>query len=372
MKDCMVEELKNAMKRNNVNLYVRQMNSPKENYIFPKMCELLHQSGEFEIFNNKMQFIGSSGNPMNFDELTKWLIIRAQKTSAEQAIDELIKYSENGSFEVRNILWLDGVYLEKEYKLADNIYLCPENSFMNEQFNKMLNGIEISKVPTIIPSAYLYEKVNHPKIHRFEDEEPKFIRFNYDKLEPVMLLMHLLRNDGVEAQAIASSYIVDESVPHRAGFSYVYLKYQPLFRNRQFIELEINNLMLLHDLYNKLDGTLMIRVKFILKLLLAFENETEYVQKAIHLRVLLESLYLDPDENDKSDNLVNRIVGLHGDNVVAANKLRRIVKDVYHDSSKAIHSGQISENGIKRCERNFSLMRNLIKTDIYVLIKNEV
>lgn len=368
MKNSMVEELQILIEENKEHLYINKSRHINEEFIYPKMSDMLHKSRLFDAFNNKMQFIGSSGNPMDYDELTKWLIIRGKKTSPMQAIDELYNYIENDNFEVNNILWLDGVYLEKEYQIGENVFLCPENSLMNEQLSKMITGVEISKIPTIQPSAYLYERIEHPRIHRSENEEPEFFRINYDNLEPVMLLMHLIRRDGVEVQAIASSFIVDESVPHGSGFSYRYLKYQPLFRNRQIIQLEINHLTKLHDLYKELDNNLKIRVKFILKLLMIFENETELVEKAMHLRVLLESLYLNESDSDKADKLVENIVKIHGDKVIKSNKLRRIVKDVYHDCSKAIHSGQLSENGIKRCYKHFPIIRDIIKNDVIRLI----
>lgn len=371
MINSIIEELQILMDENKEDLYVRKIKNINEGYLYPKMCDMLHKCDKFESFNNKLQYIGSSGNLMDFDELTKWLIIRGQKTSSKQVVDDLYSYIENELFGVTNILWLDGAYLEKEYQIGENIFLRPENSLMNEQLSKLITGVEISKVPIIQPSAYLYERINHSKIHKNEDEEPEFFRINCNNLEPVMLLMHLIRKDGVEVQAIATSFIVDESVPNRSGFSYRCLKYQPLFRNRQIINLEINQLKNLYESYKKLDGNLKIKVKFILKLLMTFENETDLVEKAMHLRVLLEALYLSENDNNKSDKLSENIVKEHGDKLIKSNKLRRIVKDVYHDCSRAIHSGRISDNGIKRCYTNFPLIRNLVKIDVVKLMTNE-
>ncbi len=163
-----------------------------------KLIAYLEDNPEYEKFNNRMQYLGSSGSNTTLQSLADWLVERANDIGTSQAIKELNIYNSSSEVTVYGIMLLSGVYIEDEYTFCNNVRLVNEWGIPNKNitvdiYHNFMNSI--LPLP-IIKSVFLLpftQKVHHIKKNEL-DNGNYFTSMPIEKIEETKLCLILARN----------------------------------------------------------------------------------------------------------------------------------------------------------------------------------
>lgn len=347
----------------------------KPNMFLKRIVDVLSNNEEFKDFDNSLQCFGNMGTRFSYEEVAVWLLQRASKTNYEQAVDELLEYVESDHFPIYKVMWLTGLFANEAIEITDGIWLVGIWNFPVEHIREMFSPSNSALFLGLHPEAVLIKIIDHPKKHIKNNEQMELETeiVDFQVYEDLRLCMTLIKKDLFGVQAIGTSLIPPEFIPNRSGISYSGHDYRNVRMGQNVIELEIQTL---RDIYYKF-SSLTEEKKSKLRIVLSRMNEYALlenpVDKAISIRILLESLFLDDsDRGELGFQLALRISRKYGKTTEERENIFKDIKKVYSISSSAVHNGYLKDKDSKQSRELFKSTIVYIRLMVSALLNDEV
>lgn len=326
---------------------------------------------ELNLFNERMQYIGTSARRITIKDLCDWLILRAKDTTPQEAYSNLSDYIENDSFVAYAIMILSGLYVDDNFSLGDEIEIIKPTTLNNKHLQLSLFKNEQNILPLLRVDSILRIPVKHKKLHLKDGGSDSYTTVTietYKKLNDIRLLFSLLSNSR-GPQSIGYSLIVDDSIPNLlGGYSWSINSYRNPIMCPPLIEMEANNIKSLYYDFSNLDHSVQTHLRIALKYLNSYFCSNDIIQKSIDLRVCMESIFLDGIDQELGFRLRLRAAFLETD-IDKRSNISTLFKKAYAITSRAVHNGQLSDKKKKEANTIFPDAVKIIKNTILLIMK---
>ena len=325
-----------------------------------------------KIFDEHLQFIGTSGSRIVMSSLARWLVNRSINVGVEQALYELYNYAESKKFEAYKIMLLNNLHVAEKFDLGDGVEIIPieqiPDSFLLKELqdrNYML-GLPVPRIQCLLIKKITLDKFHTPSAGSNERNSNDSIKF--DEIEVVRLLLSLSNDKPKGIQAIASGIIVSDDVPRCIGNSWSLKSSIHSFFLSSMVKTEAIRIQNAHEQFLSFSKNDKDKFVVILRHLNAAASYTDNIEKAIHLRVALEALFLSDNEMaELSYRLALRAAIFCTDDHEERKRIQKLIKDVYKLCSSAVHNGNFSSKQMKELNKLNEAMELLVKTILKIL-----
>lgn len=316
--------------------------------------ELIKKIKEYDIFENHMQFLGGNGFSLTYYKLLDWMLDRARIVGAKETILDVDNYISNPNFNVNLIELVCNSSSENSYKFSNGAILTDINAIYKSK--KYLNNSsfaeELTNRPLSIPTqtfigGILSFDFEHPKRHYKNKSENgnKKVQIPFDKLNITKLCLSLTRSINYGVFGFGTTLITSDKIPMLlSGRVWQTKPSKTSGYGPQIIKIELKQTDKLLENFEKLDS------KFQDKLIIPLEKFNNFgsgellVDKAIELRICLESIFLNDGNKDQLRfRLALRSALFLGKSLEERKEIFKIVKEAYDITSTAVHNGKLSK-----------------------------
>lgn len=373
MKDELIEEVKNLInlpedKHTRFHYLVMDI---KEDDILYNLIEELKEIDSQKEFDSKMQFVGYSGGTVTYQHLALWLVNRAKRTTSTIAVEDLLMYLENDKFSAYFVMWLDGIFLGKILEIESNFDIrnachIPVDSVANE-----VNRFSFNPFNHIKASAVLVHKFEHNKIHIIDDDREQY---NFaDKYmvmaEDIRLLMTICGDHLIGVQSTSVNVITEDGTPNLQGITTIFTNYRKTKLPHHITDQEFEKLQALYMKLAKTENKEFVRN--VLRRLNEYATLRDNTDRAITIRTILESLFLDEGTTSEiAFQLALRVSRYSADTLDERNILFKDIKKLYSWCSKAVHTGKLELK--KGEEEKFNSILNTVVNIVKIRVSNTI
>jgi hypothetical protein len=379
----LLNEIKNEYSENEIRNICHRMRLKPKGKDF-KQFELLRKEishdNTFEIFNNKMQFLGFVSWRTQFDDVVEWLLFRAYQVNAKTAYEDLLSYINNDTFQAYAIMMISGLPVDNGFEICDGVKIVNFYSVCNKFFTKMssdsnrYNPLPSPRIDSCLLFPFVHEKLHlsdeqmepchyrHPAHERNID----IVNHAYKKMHDFRLLFTLL-NRG--PQSIGCSVVVEDNIPNFCGVSWGIDSYRSSSFSFPLIGIFIPRIAELYKCFNMHSESIKDHIRVMLKCLNYFNSSSDLVQKAIDLRIAMESVFLDKDNNHELAFRLSLRAALLEESDKEKEDTRFLFKKVYNITSEAIHTGRLGNKSSEKATELFKKVIPKINAAVMKIIK---
>ncbi|MBV1929551.1 MAG: hypothetical protein KUG81_08590 [Gammaproteobacteria bacterium] len=333
--------------------------------------ELISSKKEYAIFDDHLQTLGNGTFNTTIEGLVDWTLNRGRKIGADKAICELDAYVSSTEVKVDLIELMVGVYLDCEFEFSNEVRITSPNNISDSSLaNAICNESFGTRTPLPQVTAVTIVQFDQPIEHTSNtDIDHKLVKVELptEKLRNVRLCLSLARPIEHGINSIASGVIAPDNLPFVSGdqsWSIIPFKHPPLAPSVLKCELERANQIL--SKFELLDPIYRNKLLIPLDKLNSFGSSESLVDRAIYLRISLESIFLtDGNKDQLRYRLALRAALFLESTLEDRKKVFNIIKDAYDITSSAVHNGKFSKSD--KIE-TLTKAANLTKTALIKLI----
>lgn len=320
-------------------------------------------------FDNQVQVLGTCASSINLLDLADWLLERASIVGCTQAENDLISYNTLEEFEAYAVMLLAGIYIDftsTEYEFDNGVKLLHTTSLQNRlliqsvQINNNGNYLPLPKTDTILAIPF-----KHKKFHwsiAYEQTRLPLIDIPYPSLEEVKLCLVLARPLHCGIQSIAHSVISTDDVPvihPMSDWSLHSFKLPPIAP--PILNIEMNYANELIKKLNMLEPNFKTKILSLTERLNGYSSGASMVERAIDLRICLESIFLDDGNKEKLRYRLSLRASLFlGSNLKEKEDIKKKMKKAYDVTSTAVHTGRMPSKNVDLLPEVAGLARKAI------------
>jgi hypothetical protein len=349
----------------------------KNNPQSEKCLDLICNISEYEIFNNHTQWFGNSGIPFKYDYLLDWLLSRSRQVEPVNAISELDFYTSNSKIEIELVQLLKGSTSDKPYRFSNGVLYINMNTIYSNPsiLSSSLLAKKLCNISLETPSnnygtgiliTYFKHSINHLKegeSYEWNKEIP------YEKLEDARLCLSLVLSIRDSLYSLGTSISIPDNIPQTSYSGQVWKKSfskESVFSNK-ISNLDFEEADKVLSKFEQFDLVTKNKLRISLERLNNFGSEEPLVDRAIELRICLESIFLnDGNKEQLRFRLALRAALFLGKNLTERKSIFKTIKTSYDITSAAVHSGKLPNKG----KTNILFeAANLAKSAIIKLIK---
>jgi len=338
------------------------------------LIELFSSDSQFDIFNDKMHFVGVASTGITYEYLAIWLIKRSFLKGAKQATEELEDYLSNEFFDVYKVMWLNGLWISSPHDVNNESKLMNIIHFPVESYNERFQSKRYDLFSSLTPDSVLLKKIKHKKIYYKSGEafKPDAEVNDFQYFDDLRLLLTLIRDDTIGVQTVGTSIVIPDNIPTINGFSYSLSNYKQPNLSASLIKIDIENLIGLYNEFNERTEQQQDRIRIVLNRLNEYTTFYNSVDKAISIRIMLETLFLDEEsQGELSYQLALRVSKLFSNDYEERLELFSNMKKVYSLCSKAVHNGRLKKNNEDKANELFPPTVTIIKKMLFKLINGD-
>jgi hypothetical protein len=302
---------------------------------------------QLDKFNNKYQQLGSGSSRVHHVQLANWIINRALYEGSEKTLNDLRDYLVAKEIRLYQILIASGFYYTgSPIKFGNGVELVEVMGLSNRRFIELLrDNFSYER-----PSHVLVIPFNQP-VHHFDDTGHEIASAQPEQeLEDVKLCISLAVDD-CSLQSLSRITIPTDDQPILGQLWYSSpLQQKNVLRVNLGAE-DIERAKGIFEKFNQLPDKLKARFRISIDRLNGFNSFSPDVDKAIDLRIALESIFL--DDNNKTElqyRLRLRAARFLGESVEDRVKLFNLFKEAYDSTSAAVHNGKIDAKKMQGLE----------------------
>lgn len=352
----------------------------KDNEYGKNFLGLLKNDEKYLIFDNHLQAIGNVATNTSFSELIEWLLNRARIAGAEKAVEEVEIYLDSSEVEVEFIELVVGLLAEQEYTFCNGVKLTSPHNIKNAM---LANDLVAESFTRRTPHSDVTAVFIHPYIQKIQhikntDEQPHFTGISHikeisEKIEDTAMCVSLARNVKYGIHPMASAIVSPDNLPYIcpiSGWSIIPFKQPPLSPAILKIEFDQANSILTNFIGLKEDFKKKLRIP--LKKLNAFGSGESLVDKAIDLRICLESIFLDDGNKEQLRYRLALRAALFLESIPEKRKdIFKFIQKVYDTTSTAVHTGKFSEKDSNDVSKTLEDAAILAKKTLIKLIDED-
>ncbi len=321
--------------------------------------QLISDIKKYAIFNNHSQLLGNAAGCISLENLVDWTIGRARIVGANQTIDELNKYVSSSEADISYVTLLAGVITDSEYTFCNGVKLKNAyNSIIGNilsKFSKYSDSQEIVTFPnidTVLTQSFKQEIVHLDCTKNERPIWPADIEKVYEKEDDTVLCLSLARPIGYGIHPISSVFIAPDNLPVIRPVSGSSIKpYKQPGIEPSVIKPELRCANEILRSFSSLDVEFKTKLKISLSRLNSFNSGDNHIDRAINLRVCLESIFLYRNDRNIKQKMASRAAGFLGKDDDEKNEIFDLMKDAYSVTSNAVHNGKFSNNDNTRVLR---------------------
>lgn len=332
------------------------------------LVDFLASTEDFAEFDQQIQMLGTHGRSNKLEDLADWLIERAQIVGGEQAERELYDYLNAETLEVFATMLMANTSIESEYQFLNGVILVEPQNLPNRHLirgifsNTFAHSLPLPKVNCLLIAPYEQKKLHWPNIENRPGKSAD--NFPLQLLEETQYCLALARPIDWGIQIIGFGTFAPDHLPFMESVSGWSLRsYKIPAPSPPIIELEMRNA----------DGHLKKLAKlpeqFKTKFLHSVERLNNYnsgasmVERAIELRICLESIFLDDGNKEQLRyTLALRAALFLGADLAERENIRKVMKYAYDATSIAVHQGKMGKRHVDLLPQAAELARqSLIK-----------
>lgn len=309
-----------------------------------KCLEFFKHNKEYAIFDNHIQRLGRGGTAISFEELVEWTLNRTRKVGGKNTINELDNYITSTKINVEYITLIAGLTTECHFTFCNKAKLCVPHFIENKELaNDLVSGIFLRtpfpKIRTILTLPYSQEVIHESTIIHQKQNWDSFEK-PYEKAEDVLLCLSLALNTRYGVHPVASMFVAPNNLPFIhpvSGWSIIPFK-QPAL-SPEVLEIDLKRADKILNSFTQLDYNFKNKLKISLKKLNTFGSGENQVDKAIDLRICLESIFFDKQVKGIKKKLSTRASNFLGSNPEEKVEISTLMTEAYKITSNAIHKG---------------------------------
>lgn len=355
----MVEKIITTVEQVNLGRLEKAINGPVwlTSKYGTKLVELLSTNAKYDEFCNHIQYLGNGGSQTGLKNLADWIVERAYVVGSNQSVQELNRYLDSNNIEIYEISLLANIYIHndtrKEYIFCNGVSLIDESSIPNKLVaTNIIHNLHNSILPFPRVESVLIKAFTQKRLHQSSYTDT-FVHPNIESpiidLEETKLCMILARQlRGVHS--IGSGVIAPDNLPFIqsvSGWSMNSFKLPTIFG--YILDVELNHANNLLEKFMNLDQRLKDNLKISIENFNNYCSSSTKVEKAISLRICLESIFLDSGRNDSIQlKISERGAFLLGNSIEEKNKIAAILKNTYDITSSAVHEGKFTKKDLEK------------------------
>ncbi len=330
------------------------------------LIEYLKTVNDYSDFNEHLQLLGNGGTSINLLNLADWLVERTSVTGSEQAVKDITDYVNSDHYEAYAVMLLANTHIDNEFEFYNGVKLIHAYSLNNKwlaqsvQMNSYEQALPLPKTDCILVSPFQHMKF-HWSNTDIETKQPK-IEVPFSSLEEVKACLVLARPLRYGIQSIATSVVVTDNIPiiqSISGWSLHSFKMPPLAPPILNIEMDRANEVL--KKLNELEDKCMTKVLSQVERLNGYSSGASMVDRAIDLRICLESIFLDDGNKEQLRYTLSLRAALFLSKDLDERKdIVSKVKKVYDVTSTAVHTGKMPKKNIELLDDVAELARRAI------------
>lgn len=311
--------------------------------------EELAELKELSIFQNHLQFSGHFGSSVSYNGLLKWLINRSTDVGPINALNDLESYIENEKFEIQLIEIMLEANIDVEYHFNNGVSCVAPSRILNKQLAQRIENSSWGTMPYSNTSSVLILSHQLKKRHKpqgiKEKHKVESVALPFDLLMKTRLFISLARPTEFGIQAASSIIGIPDNVPIiSSGISYGPSNYRAPGVSTNILEIEFEQANKLLNKFDQLDEKLQSRLLISLDRLNQFGSSISTEDKAIELRICLESIFLaDGNKEQLSHRLATRAAIFNGQTMDDRRSIFKTVKKTYGITSHVIHNGKFNK-----------------------------
>lgn len=306
------------------------------------LVELLQRTGTYDLFDNHMiHRVGSSGSAHTLEAFARGLVRRAAVVGPQTALDEVDRYLASDEMQLERVLLLHDIHIDEPYEFSNGVRLIDIEELPDSPLrDQLVRQRWVTQIGWRV-DAVLITELTAKKDIRAQDDERRtdWTAFNEEvargkRLDDTRLLLSLARHADCGIAALAGTTLV----PAALSFLESGLDYNPFPEPHtafgpQIIGIEMQLAERYIQAFDALDEGTRDRFRIALKRLNDTKIDQDWANKAINLRICLENIFLNPDEENKQRQRIEE----RAPSMTSFTKTR--ARNVYGLLSRAVHTG---------------------------------
>ncbi|MGX1496150.1 hypothetical protein ACSSV1_001171 [Labrenzia sp. MBR-25] len=317
---------------------------------------------ELSVFRQgNLQYLGNSAAATTMWDLAYWLIELATLTrNPEAALEDLFTYTEAQKITVHHVQPLAGVFPEgpqEPQNFPNGVILRQAGGIPNIRLARGLTqergGLPMPKCCYALTKEHRYTA---PQLDGETTRNDHVLgslidtRQSAQHLEDAALCLSLSTNVEKGVFGICRTFVPDLHSPFAASF--VAWELFPSAQPASGFPLglpEITEGIRLTALLDRLPGADAARIRVPMRHLNLFGAHLSNVERALHMRVALETTFLDKNNRTElNDRLGLRAAIVVGTGLEERKSIKKTIKDAYNAASTAVHQGIMEEKDFKK------------------------
>jgi len=302
----------------------------------------------FSIFDDTLQVTPGSAARFDRDDLARWIARRAMNVGAEMAVDDCCQYLNDAEFTAYHITLLIGLSAYQKFDLGLDAWIGPSGAVPIQWVKDALISALDVRAPIVQASSAIVRSIRLPRRHVRSDELKLGDGLRLvDIVDRIRLCFNLA--GSFNAQILATTVMAADNVPSpgAAGWTlhpFRYRGWDPPISSEHVLTVRA-----CFEKLENLPDNQKERILIQLRKLNDFESSSDDVQRAIELRVALESLFLGMrNEGELSYRLAMRGAFAIGTGYAERKRIFVTLRDAYAAGSEAVHNGRFSKKTLSR------------------------
>lgn len=319
------------------------------------LITLLSTDPKYNEFCNHIQYLGRGGMPTGIKNLADWIVERAYVVGSNQSFAELSQYLDSDEIEIYELSLLANIYIHsdttKEYKFCNNVKLINASCIPNKSVSSnIMHNLHNSIIPLPRVEFVLIKSFNRKKLHRTSTSS----NFSIPKIESPIIdlketrLCMILARQLMGVHTIATGIIAPDKLPFIqsvSGWSMNSFK-QPTIHG-YILDVELRTADTILKEFRTLDSKSKDKLTVSIENFNGYASSSTLVERAISLRICLESIFLDSGNNDNIQfKISERGAFLLGKSINKENEIKTILKKTYDITSSAVHEGKFTKKDL--------------------------
>lgn len=316
-----------------------------------KEClDLISRIPEYKMFDNHLQYLGNGGVNITKEQLLDWLLDRAKVVGSQQSVSELDFYISKSVVKADLIELVIGTHSDCEYEFSNGVKYTGLHNISNTSLAKdLVNESYGTRTPFPSVTGIFTTQFEHPVIHILNTDisrKNKNIEIPYDKLRDARLNLSLARPVRFGIHSIATTIVAADSLPFiSVGNTWRIIQFKPPPLAPPILEIEFKAADKLLRNYESLESGFKNKLRIPLEKLNGFGSGESMVDRAIELRICLESIFLaDGNKEQLRYRLALRAALFLGSSIEERQKIFKLIRDTYDMTSTVVHNGKFSKN----------------------------